>query len=69
MGPSLGTGFLREVSMNKVDPPIAVQANPITTPGGVSEYNRSEVKTGFPTNFSIFSSVTVTASTFSLTRA
>ena len=29
--------------------PMAVQARPITTPGGVSSYNRSEVNIGLPT--------------------
>ena len=36
-------------SIYRVDPPIEVQARPITTPGGVKLYNLSEGNTGFPT--------------------
>ncbi len=47
--------------------PIAVQANPITTPGGVSRYSLSCVNTGFPTNVSMFSLETSTLSALSFT--
>lgn len=40
--------------------PIAVQASPITTPGGVTSYIRSTVKIGLPTNSCRFSGVTIT---------
>lgn len=41
--------FVSEVSINSVDPPMAVQARPITTPGGVVSYIRSDTKIGIPT--------------------
>lgn len=40
---------LATVSTYSVEPPMAVQASPITTPGGVVSYIRSEMKTGLPT--------------------
>ena len=45
------TGYylVRAVSMKRVDPPIAVHASPITTPGGVVSYILSDMKIGFPT--------------------
>ena len=47
--PPLTGNLVRAVSIYKVEPPMAVHASPITTPGGVVSYMRSEVKTGLPT--------------------
>ena len=46
---TVSRGLDSAVSMNSVDPPMAVHAKPITTPGGVVSYIRSEVNKGLPT--------------------
>uniref|UniRef100_A0A0A9CNJ2 LON2 n=1 Tax=Arundo donax TaxID=35708 RepID=A0A0A9CNJ2_ARUDO len=50
------------VSMYKVEPPIAVQAKPMTTPTGVCSYIRSAWNTGFPTKSPRFDESTNTFS-------
>lgn len=49
---------------NKKNIPIAVHARPITTPTGVTSYNRSLVNFGLPTKSSIFLLSTTMVSTF-----
>lgn len=46
---------------------MAVQASPMTTPGGVAPYMRSTVNTGLPTKSCRLAGVTSTASASPLT--
>ena len=45
---SKGCGLMVWLSMYSVAPPIDVHASPITTPGGVISYSRSERKIRWP---------------------